>query len=76
MERSELLKKGEAIYVKLRPKMLPHYKGEFIVIDPESGEYWIDKSLLSALKKAKEKYPKNTFYSAKIGAKEDSVTEI
>jgi len=57
-------------------RILPHYKGQFIVIDSESREYWIDKSLLSALKKAKEKYPQNIFYSVKIGAKEASVTEI
>ena len=76
MEESELLKRGEAIYAKLVSRILPHYKGQFIVIDSESSEYWIDKSLLSALKKAKAKYPKNIFYSVKIGAREDSVTEI
>ena len=76
MEESELLKRGEAIYAKLLSRILPHYKGQFIVIDSESGEYWIEKSLLSALKEAKAKYPKNIFYSVKIGAREDSVTEI
>ena len=76
MEESELLKRGEAIYAKLVSRILPHYKGQFIVIDPESAEYWIEKSLLSALKEAKAKYPKNIFYSVKIGARGDSVTEI
>lgn len=76
MDESELLKRGEAIYAKLLSRVLPHYKGQFIVIDPESAEYWIDESLLSALKKAKEKYPKNIFYSVKIGARGYSVTEI
>jgi len=76
MEESEVLKRGEAIYAKLLSRILPHYKGQFIVIDSESREYWIDKSLLSALKKAKAKYPKNMFFSVKIGAREDSVTEI
>ena len=76
MEESELLKRGEVIYAKLVSRILPHYKGQFIVIDSESGEYWIDESLLSALKEAKAKYPKNIFYSVKIGAREDSVTEI
>ena len=76
MEESELLKRGEAIYAKLLSRILPHYKGQFIVIDAESGEYWIEKSLLSALKEAKAKYPKNIFYSVKIGAREESVTEI
>jgi hypothetical protein len=76
MDESELLKRGEEIYAKLLSSILPHYKGQFIVIDSESAEYWIEKSLLPALKKAKEKYPKNIFFSVKIGAREDSVTEI
>ena len=76
MAESELLKKGEEIYKRLLSSVKPHYLGQFIVIDSESGEYWIDKSLLSALKKAKAKYPKNIFYSVKIGARGDSVTEI
>ena len=76
MDESEVLKRGEAIYAKLLSRILPHYKGQFIVIDSKSGEYWIDKSLLSALKEAKAKYPENIFYSVKIGAREDSVTEI
>ena len=76
MDESEVLKRGEAIYAKLLSRILPPYKGQFIVIDSESGGYWIDKNLLSALKNAKAKYPKNIFYSVKIGAREDSVTEI
>ena len=76
MEETEVLKKGELIYKRLLPSIEPHYRGQFIVIDSESGEYWIDKSLLSALKEAKAKYPKNIFYSVKIGARENSVTEI
>ena len=76
MGESELLKKGEDIYKRLLPQLLPHYRGQYICIEPTSREYWIDKSLLSALKKAKAKYPKNIFYSVKIGTREDSVTEI
>jgi len=76
MDESELLKKGHDIYKRLLPQLLPHYHGQYICIEPTSREYWIDKSLLSALKKAKEKFPQNIFYSVKIGARGDSVTEI
>ena len=76
MEESEILGKGEEIYKRLLPQILPHYRGQYICIEPTSKEYWIDKSLLSALKEAKAKYPKIIFYSVKIGAREDSVTEI
>jgi hypothetical protein len=76
MGESEIFKKGEDIYKRLLPQLLPHYRGQYICIEPTSREYWIDKSLLSALKNAKAKYPKNIFYSVKIGAREDSVTEI
>lgn len=76
MGESEILGKGGDIYKRLLPQILPHYRGQYICIEPASKEYWIDKSLLSALKEAKAKYPKNIFYSVKIGAREDSVTEI
>ena len=76
MNESEVLKKGEEIYAKLLPQILSHYRGQYICIEPTSREYWIDESLLPALKKAKAKYPKNIFYSVKIGARESSITEI
>ena len=43
-------------------------KGEVAVIDPDSGEYFLGKTLTEAIKRAKSKYPDNIFYSVRIGS--------
>lgn len=42
-------------------------KGTIAVIEPETGDYFLAKTLTEALKKAKEKYPGKVFYSIRIG---------
>jgi len=37
------------------------------VIEPDSGEYFLGKTLLEALKKAQKQYPDKLFYSIRIG---------
>ena len=37
------------------------------MIEPETGEYFLGKTLTEAIKKAKEKYPGKVFYSIRIG---------
>ncbi len=42
-------------------------KGMIAVIEPDSGEYFLGKTLLEALKKAEAQYPNKIFYSIRIG---------
>jgi hypothetical protein len=42
-------------------------KGTVAVIEPETGDYFLGKTLTEALKKAKGKYPGKVFYSIRIG---------
>jgi hypothetical protein len=42
-------------------------KGLIATIEPETGEYFLGKTLTGALKKAKEKFPNKTFLSIRIG---------
>ena len=53
--------------VLLRIHSLKEKKGTFAVIEPETGEYFLGKTLTEAIKKAKEKYPGKVFYSIRIG---------
>lgn len=71
----ELSVKGRAIYDKLLPSILPHYKDQFIVIDM-SGEYWIASALTEALRDARAKFPNKKFFLAKIGTKDGSVAQF
>jgi pectate lyase len=69
-------KKGMEIYEKLAPTLAPHYPGQFIVINIENQEYWIDHSMLKAVKEAKLKYMDQEFYIAKIGFDEGAIAEF
>jgi hypothetical protein len=69
-------KKGMEIYEKLEPTLAPHYPGQFIVINPENSEYWVDVDMLKAVKEAKLKYVDQKFYIAKIGAEEGAVADF
>jgi hypothetical protein len=62
------LKEGAKIYDKLAPTLVPHYPGQFVIINTKNQEYWVDFDLLKAVAEAKLKYPDEEFYIAKIGA--------
>ena len=42
-------------------------KGIIAVIDPKTGDYFLGKTLIDAIKKAKKKYPANVFYTIRVG---------
>lgn len=52
---------------KLRPQLEPRYDGKIVVIDAESGDYFMGETLHEANEKARKKYPDNVFYAIKVG---------
>jgi hypothetical protein len=59
------LKPSEEVLAKIHA--LKGEKGTIAVIEPQTGDYFLGKTLTDALKKAKEKYPDKVFYSIRIG---------
>lgn len=55
----EVLKNLEALETK--------YKGMVAAIYPDSSEYFLGKTLIEAVEKARKKYPEKTFYFIRIG---------
>jgi len=43
------------------------YKGGIAAIEPETGEYFLGKTVLEAFNKAHKVYPKSLFYFVRIG---------
>lgn len=43
-------------------------KGMLAMIEPETGDWFLDKTTLGALKKAKGKYPNSVFYCVRVGS--------
>ncbi|MBW4506633.1 MAG: hypothetical protein KME64_08995 [Scytonematopsis contorta HA4267-MV1] len=47
----------EAIFGRVSPELLDKYYGWYMAVEPESGDYFIDKDIEVAGKKARDKYP-------------------
>jgi hypothetical protein len=59
---------GERLYEKnLRSKLEPTHKGKIVVIDAESGDYFLGTTLHEANEQARKKYPNKVFYAIKVG---------
>lgn len=54
------------IFDKLRFQLIAEYYNWFIVIEPESEDYFLDQDRMTALQKALEKYPKCLFYTFRL----------
>ena len=64
----EVESRGEAICERqIRPKVEPQHKGEFLVVDVETGQYEIDGDDLNATKRALAKRPDAVLYGLRIG---------
>ena len=51
----------------MRHQLEPRYTGKIVVIDAESGDYFLGENLHEANEKARKKYPNNVFYAVKVG---------
>jgi len=67
VNKEEVADKGEEIYKKIKDELEPEHKGEFVTINVDTGEYWFGKTGMEADKKARERYPDDVFYLARVG---------
>lgn len=64
----EIVRRGQALYdQQIRAKVEESRKGEFLVLDIETGAYEIDASEVAALQRAKVKRPDAALYILRIG---------
>lgn len=64
----ELSRKGEELYQsKLKDSLEKAHRGEFVAIEAESGDYFIDKTQIDAWQLAKKKHPDKLFYFVRVG---------
>lgn len=69
MQMSELSQQGETIYhTRILPNLpVENLKGKIIAIDVESGEYFIEQTVLKAIMLGRQRYPQQQFYCKRIG---------
>lgn len=63
----KMMDKANPIFEKIKGKLSPQYNGKMVVIEADSGDYFIDDTDIDALKMAKKKYPNKIFVFKRIG---------
>jgi hypothetical protein len=59
---------GTEIYQRqLRSQVMPHYKGQFLILDITSGDYEIDADDASAEERLRARRPAGIFFGLRIG---------
>ncbi len=68
LQLGELTRLGKKFYEeKLKLILEPEHNGDFVVIEPLSGRYFVDKDGTQAALKAQAEMPDKKFYFARIG---------
>lgn len=63
-----LAEKGKEFYEKnLKTLLEPQQNGDFVAIEPESGQYFVGKTTRETMDKAHSKMPDKKFYLQRIG---------
>ncbi|MBO1347131.1 MAG: hypothetical protein EBE86_006930 [Hormoscilla sp. GUM202] len=54
------------IFERLRPQLIEDYYNWFLVIEPDSEDYFIDRDSMAAVQKALAKHPQRIFFTYRI----------
>ena len=69
-EVNELVRKAEEVYAsRLRAALEPEHVDEFVAIEPESGDYFLGKTLSEAAAAARRSHPDRLTHAMRVGHK-------
>jgi len=64
----KFVRNAEELYeTRLRAILEPKHEGEFLVIEPESGDYFLGKTLNEATQAARQSYPDKLTHAMRVG---------
>lgn len=64
----EFVQRAEEIYAtRLRSVLEPGHVDEFVAIEPESGDYFLGKTLSEATRAARQSYPNRWTHAMRVG---------
>jgi hypothetical protein len=64
----QIVERGQRLYdQQIRHKVEPQHKGDYLVINVETGEYEMDADDLVASKRAKVRFPDAPLYTLRVG---------
>jgi hypothetical protein len=68
LDVDEFVRRAEAVYSsKLQTILEPDHLDEFVVIEPESGDYFLGKTLSEATRAARDVYPDRLTHAMRVG---------
>jgi hypothetical protein len=68
-EGERLCRRGNRLYqTKLKALLEPKYKGMFVAIEPDSGDYFLGRRMIEAVLKAEEQHPDKLVFIVRIGS--------
>jgi hypothetical protein len=66
----EFVRKAEELYEsRLRPVLEAEHRDEFVAIEPESGDYFLGKTLSEAIAAARRSHPDRLAHAMRVGHK-------
>jgi hypothetical protein len=66
--RDDLIKRGQYTYrYTLTSVLEPSHDGEFVAVEPDSGQYFLGKTASAALVAARHAMPDKLFYLTRVG---------
>lgn len=69
-ENGHLVSKGKHIYeTRLKALLEPLHNGEYVAIEPDSGDYYLGHTMSEAYERAVAEHPDRKFYLARVGYK-------
>ena len=67
---AEFVSRAEEVYAtRLRAILEPHHVDEFVAIEPESGDYFLGRTLSEAMGAAHRAYPDRLAHAMRVGHK-------
>lgn len=64
----QFTEKSRERYYQIKPVLQKKYNaGDVVLIEPESGDYFVGPNSIEVYKKASRKHPDKKFYGAQVG---------
>jgi hypothetical protein len=69
-EMDDFVTRAETVYVtKLRAVLEPEHVDEFVAIEPQSGDYFLGKTISEAIGAARRSHPDRLAHAMRVGHK-------
>ena len=69
-ELDDFIRRAETIYEQRLAGLLePEHRNEFVAIEPESGSYFLGRTLTEAMSAARHEYPDRLSHAMRVGHK-------